>query len=496
MKAVMVMFDSLNRRHLPNYGCDWVQAPNFRRLADRVVTFDDAYVCSMPCMPARRDFHTGRPNFLHRSWGPLEPFDDSVPELLKEQGIHSHLSSDHPHYWEDGGCTYHTRYSTWDFSRGQEGDPWIGQVKTPELPASEFGGSGNFLRMQDAINRPFTNDAATFPINRTFTNGLEYLRRNYREDNWFLQIETFDPHEPFVSLSEHKTAYADHFENYRGNDAEWPPYREVRESREVVEHARFEYAALVTACDQQLGRILDTFDELDLWKDTMLIVWTDHGFLLGEHQSWAKCWTHFYQEIAHTPFFIWDPRQPQTAGQRRSALVQPSIDLGPTLLCYFGGKPTSDMRGFDLAQTLARDTPVRTHAIFGIFGKQVNLTEGRHVYFRSPATSDNGPLFNYTLMPTHMRGRFSPEVLGAATLATAQPFTKGCPVLKIPAKAPVARDQFPNLLFDLATDPAQELPLEDPEIEASMITALCREMIRCEAPPEQFERLGLRENRP
>ena len=78
MKAVVVMFDSLNRHLLSPYGCEWTHTPNFKRLSERTVTFDKSYVCSMPCMPARRDFHTGRPNFLHRSWGPLEPFDDSV----------------------------------------------------------------------------------------------------------------------------------------------------------------------------------------------------------------------------------------------------------------------------------------------------------------------------------------------------------------------------------------------------------------------------------
>src|SRR3954467_7331898 len=131
MKCVMVMFDSLNRHMLPAYGCDWTHAPNFERLAKRAVTFDRSYVCSMPCMPARRDLHTGRPNFLHRSWGPLEPFDDSMPQMLRDNGVHSHLASDHYHYWEDGGATYHNRYSTFEFVRGQESDPWKAMVQPP-----------------------------------------------------------------------------------------------------------------------------------------------------------------------------------------------------------------------------------------------------------------------------------------------------------------------------------------------------------------------------
>jgi len=91
MKAIMMMFDSLNRHFVPCYGNTWVQAPNFQRLAERSVVFDNAYVGSMPCMPARRELHTGRLNFLHRSWGPLEPFDDSLPEILRHHGIYCPL---------------------------------------------------------------------------------------------------------------------------------------------------------------------------------------------------------------------------------------------------------------------------------------------------------------------------------------------------------------------------------------------------------------------
>ena len=70
-------------------------------------------------MPARRDLLTGRLTFLHRSWGPLEPFDNAFPELLKAKGVHSHLVTDHYHYFEYGGATYHNRYSTFEFFRGQ-----------------------------------------------------------------------------------------------------------------------------------------------------------------------------------------------------------------------------------------------------------------------------------------------------------------------------------------------------------------------------------------
>ena len=60
MKAIMVMYDSLNRHMLETYGCDWTITPNFSRLAQRSVQFENCYVGSMPCMPARRELQTGR----------------------------------------------------------------------------------------------------------------------------------------------------------------------------------------------------------------------------------------------------------------------------------------------------------------------------------------------------------------------------------------------------------------------------------------------------
>ncbi|MCC2688338.1 MAG: type phosphodiesterase / nucleotide pyrophosphatase family protein, partial [Rhizobiaceae bacterium] len=70
MKAVFVLFDSLNRHMLGCYGGKRISTPNFDRLSRQSVTFDRHYVGSLPCMPARRDMLTGRLTFLHRSWGP------------------------------------------------------------------------------------------------------------------------------------------------------------------------------------------------------------------------------------------------------------------------------------------------------------------------------------------------------------------------------------------------------------------------------------------
>jgi arylsulfatase A-like enzyme len=488
MKAIFVMFDSLNRHMLPPYGCDWVHAPNFERLAARSVTFDRSYVGSMPCMPARRELHTGRYNFLHRSWGPLEPFDDSMPELLQQQGMYTHLITDHLHYFEDGGASYHPRYTSYEFVRGQEGDFWKAHVEPPAAPPQTSFNEDHHPRMwvQDWINRGYMSSPEAQPQVRVFNLAMEFLEANHRADNWFLQVETFDPHEPFFTHQRYKDLYP---HDYPGPHFDWPPYRAIREPDEQVQHARYEYAALVTMCDEQLGRILDAMDRLELWADTMLIVGTDHGFLLGEHDWWAKNKMPWYNHLANTPLFVWDPRC-AAMGERRQSLVQ-LIDIPPTLLEFFGARIPEDVMGRSLADTIENDTPVRQAALFGIHGGHVNCTDGRYVYMRAPEGPANQPLYEYTLMPSHLRRRFQPEELQEIELAPAFEFSKGCPVMRIEGRPWMDPHPFGNLLFDLATDPDQESPIEDPETEARMIRILTELMREHDAPPDQYQRLGL-----
>ena len=156
MKAIMVMFDSLCRRMLSPYGATDVQTPGFQRLAEHSLRFDQSWIGSMPCMPARRDLHTGRYNFLHRAWGPIEPFDDSLPEILKNNGIYSHLITDHYHYWQDGGATYHNRYASAEFVRGQEVDEYKAAIIDPAFPDNydpSLSGWRKDLEKRDFINR-------------------------------------------------------------------------------------------------------------------------------------------------------------------------------------------------------------------------------------------------------------------------------------------------------------------------------------------------------
>lgn len=487
MKAIMVMFDSLNRHFLEPYGTTTgTKTPNFTELAKRTVQFDTCYVGSMPCMPARRELHTGRYNFLHAPWGYIEPFDESVPRILYHAGIHTHLVSDHYHYWENAGGNYHCQYKTWDAVRGQEGDPWIAKVDGLKMPRRNKRAIRPWqdLAEQDVINRTLWDENEEMrPMNQTFTKGLEFLEKNKQADNWFLTIETFDPHEPFDAPKRFKEMYPD---KYEGPLFDWDTYGPVTETPEEVQHLRACYQALVSYCDEQLGRVIRFMDENQMWDDTLLIVGTDHGHFVSERGFWAKNYMPVYPELANTPLFIWDPRHP-VKGVRRKALVQ-TIDIPATILDYFNQPRPATMQGRSITPALRSDEKIREGGLFGYFGQMTCMIYGDTVFMRAPKTPDNGPLYQYTWM---LHGAQAVDREGDFGFTTF-PFSQGMPVPKIPLmNRPINEFQREDLLFDLSQDPGQLRPIQDEALKAKMCQVMAQMMKEADAPEEQFVRLGL-----
>ncbi|TWA49878.1 arylsulfatase A-like enzyme [Sinorhizobium medicae] len=503
MRAIFVLFDSLNRTAVGRYGANAVKTPNFDRFAERATTFDSHFVGSLPCMPARRDLHTGRLNFMHRSWGPLEPFDNSFPELLGKCGVHSHLITDHLHYFEDGGSTYHTRFRTWDFIRGQEDDPWKAMVQPPLERFKEMYSEKHYdfddpwKRMQSAVNREFVRGEHEYPGPRCFKSALEFLDLNRAADDWFLMVECFDPHEPFAAPERFKEQYATGWE---GGVLDWPKYEKVVDSPEEIAEIRANYAALVTMCDEYFGRLLDYFDEHDLWKDTAIILSTDHGFLLAEHDWWGKNRMPYYAEISQIPLIIYHPEHAGGGGTRRSALTQ-TIDLMPTFLDLFGIDVPQEVQGHSLLPLLKEDRSMRDVAIFGVFGGPIGSTDGRYTYYLYPEDLYGPDLHEYTLMPMHLTSLFTPEELKTSALTAGFNFTKNMPVLRIDALRDARR--IPNndrvgwsvdlgtTLYDLHLDRTQMRPFRDSEIELRLSEGIRSVLIAHDAPEEYYRRYGL-----
>jgi arylsulfatase A-like enzyme len=118
----------------------------------------------------------------------------------------------------------------------------------------------------------------------------------------------------------------------------------AKDSPQEMAELRANYAALVTMCDEYFGRVLDFFDAHDCWRDTALVLTTDHGFLLAEHDWWGKNRMPFFSEVAHIPLIVHHPSFASRGGQRRQALTQ-TIDLMPTFLEMFDSPVPTEVRG-------------------------------------------------------------------------------------------------------------------------------------------------------
>ena len=106
-----------------------------------------------------------------------------------------------------------------------------------------------------AINSEYIKEEKDFPSVQCFAAGLEFLETNKSADNWFLQIETFDPHEPFFAPERFREKFKT---NYKGPILDWPPYERVKETPDEIAEIRANYMALVSLCDFLLGSILNS----------------------------------------------------------------------------------------------------------------------------------------------------------------------------------------------------------------------------------------------
>jgi arylsulfatase A-like enzyme len=124
MNIVLVLIDSLNRHFLSAYAPGEVATPNLDAFARRAWRFDNHFVGSLPCMPARREIFSGIKEVMWRPRGSLEPFDRRLPRLLQAHGYATAIVTDHYHYWEEQANGYIQSFQNTRLIRGHETDNW------------------------------------------------------------------------------------------------------------------------------------------------------------------------------------------------------------------------------------------------------------------------------------------------------------------------------------------------------------------------------------
>jgi hypothetical protein len=240
-------------------------------------------------------------------------------------------------------------------------------------------------------------------------------------------------------------------------------------------------------------------DANGMWEDTALILTTDHGFLLAEHDWWGKNLEPYYEEISHIPLMVHHPALAERAGTRVSGLTQ-TYDLMPTILDIFGLELPPEVQGRSVLGLVRGEHGGRDVGIFGMFGGPIGATDGRHACYLYPPDLYAPGLHEYTLMPMHIRSMFAGAELATAELVRDFSFTRDMPVMRIDALRDARR--IPNVdgrvfenpgtqLFDLRADPRQLNPLSDPVVEAQLMAGIVEVLAEHEAPHELYARYGL-----
>jgi len=403
MRIVLIISDTLRWDHLGAAGNPWIHTPNLDRLAAESMVFEHAYTGSFPTIPHRVDLLTGRWVYPFRGWAPLPTDEPVLAEILTQAGYTTMLVNDTPHLCKEN-FFFQRGYLAWKWNRGQEGDRSITDDIPVELPCAPEKIRGPERMRQYHYRwraRHWQSERDTF-VARTMQDAADWIEANYRRPDFFLHVDTFDPHEPW----DPPAYYVDRYDrDYKGECIDHPPYTWVDRmgaSPEEVRHAKALYAGEVSLVDTWVGRLLEKLELCGILEDTLVIFHSDHGFNVGDHDRFGKnChdpgemdWP-FFEEVSHVPLMIRAPGGPR--GRSHPFLAQ-AVDIMPTILEMAGVDPPPTIKGYSLTPAL-RSNPMPERPV--VLTTRALVNPSPHTARQTTAITDG----TWTL---HYRGNENP----------------------------------------------------------------------------------------
>ena len=382
--VLFIAVDDL-RPALNCYGDPAAVSPNIDRLAARGTLFTRAYCQQAVCSPSRNGVLTGRRPDTIRIYDLPTNFRTTLPDVVtlpqhfKQNGYHA----------EGMGKIYHVGHGNRDDEASWSVPSWnppararVGQPQPQPAPADRAA-------QKRARGRPFAaRDVAdeALPDGRIAAHAIERLGALAAGDKpFFLAVGFHKPHLPFVAprkywdmqdvsklpageppaLPEGAPAYAGNnsgeLRQYAGVPDRGPIPPDL--ARQLV-HG---YYACVSYTDAQIGRVLDELERLGLRDNTIVILWGDHGFQLGDHGLFCKH-TNFEKAVRST-LMLAAPGQ-RRPGSRADGFVE-FVDIYPTL-CELAGLPLpAGLEGTSFVPLLHDPATPWKKAAFSQWPKQV-----------------------------------------------------------------------------------------------------------------------------
>ena len=389
MNCIWITVDSFRQDHVhcfhpegtsdPTGASLQVKTPNLDILAAEGVACERLRMEGLPTVIARRGIFTGRRVFPfveeprvkglyvnYPGWRPIPQEDVTVAEHLSEQGFVCGFVADVYHLMKPSQ-NFHRGFQSFHWERGQEYDQWHSQP----LPEGTFeqhlkrGSNPNAHRnrvlTQYLKNQQFRANDDEFQAARVFRRAIEWLERNHRHENFYLYVDSFDPHEPFEAPQRFIDLY----------DPDWDGpkliYGNIYKRDELNDsehhHIRSRYAAECSMVDFWIGRLLDSVDRLGLRENTLVILISDHGKILGEWNRYGMPPQDTGLELNSVPCIIRHPSA-EAAGSRYKGWLY-NTDLTVTMLSLLGVEPKPRTDGLDLWPSIRKNAEARDHAVVG-----------------------------------------------------------------------------------------------------------------------------------
>lgn len=364
-------------------GYPGVKTPNIDRLAQRGALFRDAHCSSPLCNPSRTALLTGlRPDTTgiygnSEYWRPVLPDVTTLPMFFRENGYHAAGA---------GKVFHHTAGfnppDQWDEFQLQEFDdpwyrrtewyPWVKKIPNPPghpfngMAGDDFAGEFDWGALPNRPEQTYGDMAAV-------RFGRDFLAKKH-DKPFFLAIGLWHPHIPMFAPQEYFDLYPP--ESVRlpevpGNDLDdLPPVAQEFAAARRDEHERIvregkwkdgvrAYLACISFADHMVGMVLDALAASRHADNTVIVLWSDHGWHLGEKRHWHK--GTLWQRATHVPM-IWAGPGVERTGVARAQPVE-LLDMYPTLAELCGLEAPRALEGVSLVPQLRDPSAPRRPAV-------------------------------------------------------------------------------------------------------------------------------------